>query len=152
MSSSTVITILLLLLILSEVAVALLWRYARREHRKVVTLQPIAEREAKRKAAMQGKTIIYAIPDPKTQQICYVGMTMKHEVIRLKEHVDEALHVSAFHLHIRERISEGYQWDTIIVLEACETRSEAYKRETHWIRHGRDELGWPLQNGARRKL
>lgn len=151
MSTTTTILIsLVVLLALACVALILAVQYARREHRKVMTLAPIAEREARRKAAMQGRTIVYAIPDPMTQEICYVGMTMKDERIRLKEHIDEAMHVSAFHLFIRERMAQGYEWTNIIVLESCDTRTEAYKRETHWIRHGKEEMGWPLLNGQRR--
>lgn len=151
MSATNLILILSGLLALAITTCIAMWEYARREHRKVVTLTPIAEREAKRTAVMAGRTTIYAIPDPKTGEICYVGMTMKPPDVRLKEHVDEARCVSNFHLHLRERLAEGFEWKEVMVLEACETRTEAYKRETHWIRHGRTELGWPLLNGARRK-
>lgn len=151
MSTTAFIIGLVVLLLVACVALFLMTRYAMQEHRKVVTLKPIAEREAKRKQAMAGKTIVYAIPDPMSGEICYVGMTMKDERTRLKEHIDEAMHVSSFHLLIRERMAQGFEWSEVIVLEMCETRTHAYQRESHWIRHGKTELNWPLVNGARRQ-
>lgn len=159
MNPNLVITILCAIIGVLLSVTIILWKRERQSHRAVkklapivreqaetiATLKPVAEKVVAQKQRMQGRTNIYAIPDPMTGHICYVGMTMKSETVRLLEHIDEACKIPQFHMLIRKRISQGYEWKEITLLETCETRTEAYKREQFWIKDGASR-GWPLTN------
>ena len=152
MDLTTIIAIVAcIVVLLQSIAIKYLLDQIRSARQSVKKLAPIVAKQQEQQARLQGKTIIYAISDPLTKEICYVGMTMKSAETRLREHVDEAKCVSRFHLHIRDRMAMGHEWTDVQVLEACDTRAEAYRREQYWITRGKTELEWPLLNGARQR-
>jgi len=87
---------------------------------------------------------IYALVDPRTSQICYVGQTQNHPEIRLDGH-----------LHKRDENQHKTRWlddlrslsikPNVVVLEYAASLNEALEAEREWIRRG-IRAGWPLTN------
>lgn len=87
---------------------------------------------------------IYALVDPRTSQICYVGQTQNHPEIRLDGH-----------LHKRDENQRKTRWlddlrflsikPNVVVLEYAASLNEALEAEREWIRRG-IRAGWPLTN------
>ena len=78
---------------------------------------------------------IYALVDPTTHQVRYVGHTHKHPEARLHEHLSASQPIGYVHEWIRSLAPEQ---PTIIILQELEgTESDAIRTETKWIKRFR---------------
>lgn len=88
---------------------------------------------------------IYALVDPRTSQIRYVGQTQNHPEIRLDGHLhkpDDNRAKQAWFDELR-RLSLK---PLVVVLEYAANLFEALELEREWIRRG-NRATWPLLNG-----
>ena len=89
---------------------------------------------------------IYALVDPRTSQIRYIGQTQNHPEMRLDGHlhkVDENKAKQAWFEELRYLRMKPI----IVVLEYAPDLEEALEVERDWIRRGR-RIGWHLLNLA----
>ena len=93
-------------------------------------------------------TVIYALIDPMTREIRYVGKTSKQIIVRLKKHMNAAKHNNGSHLFhwLRDLDSKGLTPATKI-LEEVKRGDDWRERERYWIAYGR-KYGWPLTNAT----
>lgn len=91
---------------------------------------------------------IYALVDPRTDEIRYVGKTGKSLNERLKKHLGAAKNgTGTYLLHwLHQLLDEGLIPEAE-VLEAIAEGDDWQERERWWIRHGHSE-GWPLTNAT----
>ena len=87
---------------------------------------------------------IYALVDPRTSQIRYVGQTQNHPEIRLDGHLHKKDDNKAKRAWIDELRRLSLK-PVAVVLEYVPTLREALIAETEWIRRGK-ESGWQLLN------
>ena len=89
---------------------------------------------------------VYALVDPRTSQIRYIGQTQNHPEMRLDGHlhkVDENKAKQAWFEELRYLRMKPI----IVVLEYAPDLEEALEVERDWIRTGR-RIGWHLLNLA----
>lgn len=87
---------------------------------------------------------IYALLDPITRKVRYIGKTKRDPQQRLKEHI-KSISRSPVNLWIQNLLSRDMQPHVYILSRTVE--SQAAQKEKHWIAQGRD-LGWPLLNAS----
>lgn len=101
-------------------------------------------------AVLGAKTMwtIYALVDPRTCQIRYVGQTQNHPTVRLEGHLAKS---DGNHIKIAwlEELHQLSLKPLVVVLEYAPTLEKALRAEDTWIKRGR-ELNWPLTNEGRR--
>jgi hypothetical protein len=93
---------------------------------------------------------IYALVDPRTSQIRYVGQTLNHPEIRLDGHLHKKDENKAKRAWIDELRRLSLK-PTAVVLEYVPTLREAIIVEAEWIRRGK-ESGWQLLNWGNIKV
>lgn len=92
---------------------------------------------------MDPKIFVYALVDPETELIRYIGRT-RVGMSRPQHHFSSALHEKSHKANwIKQLRSRGATY-TVIILELC-TEEELVAAECRWISHG-VEHGWPLTN------
>lgn len=87
---------------------------------------------------------IYALVDPRTNQICYVGQTQNHPTVRLEGHLqkrDDNQRKTSWLSELRGLSMKPL----VVVLGYAASLDEALKDEREWIRRG-TYAGWPLTN------
>lgn len=93
-------------------------------------------------------TIIYALIDPMTREIRYVGKTSKGVIVRLKKHMNVAKHNDGSHLlHWLRELDDNGMTPATKILETVKRGDSWQERERYWIAYGR-ESGWPLTNAT----
>lgn len=87
---------------------------------------------------------IYALVDPRTSEIRYIGQTQNHPSVRLQG-------------HLKKDDGNKRKWEWLmelrllgmipvaVVLDYADTLQNSLAREQYWIRKGK-ESGWPLLN------
>jgi len=86
---------------------------------------------------------IYALADPRTLRIRYVGLTSNHPVERLTQHWGDASGDERGQWIAELKSISGKP--IVIALEYAPGPQEARERERHWIKQGAN-AGWPLTN------
>lgn len=91
---------------------------------------------------------IYALADPSTHKIRYVGHT-RNAMRRWVQHISETPTgiTTPKQEWIGNLIERGLS-PVMVVLQECETKREAEELETRWIKSA-DGLGWNLTNSTR---
>jgi len=97
-------------------------------------------------AEVTERYLVYALVDPRTDQVRYVGKTIRG-IERIQEHTQksstkrEQTHKARW---IRQLAAEGFT-PTVRLLEVQPTRTRLNEAEVKWIAFGREQ-GWPLTN------
>lgn len=90
------------------------------------------------------KIFIYALQDPITKEIRYIGKSNRPKE-RLMNQCNE--HANTYRCHwIQSIVSKGKK-PIQIILEELDGDSDWQERERYWIQYGR-EIGWPLTNAT----
>lgn len=89
---------------------------------------------------------VYALSDPRTNQIRYIGITSNHPVERLTQHMKRKGGNGPKNSWIDELRKFGEK-PCVISLEYTETKQEALACEGFWISMA-VRFGWPLTNDA----
>ncbi len=87
---------------------------------------------------------IYALVDPRTSQIRYIGQTQNHPEVRLQAHIekDDTNRYKRAWISELRRLGEK---PTVVTLEYAPSIDDALEAERIWIRRGH-RLEWPLLN------
>jgi len=89
---------------------------------------------------------IYALVDPRTEEVRYVGKTYKGIENRKNQHVSHAIHGRVGHKYAWIRILIGLELEPLVVaLEEKVSIKDTKNREKYWVSYGRKN-GWPLTN------
>jgi len=87
---------------------------------------------------------IYALADPRTFQIRYIGQTQNHPSVRLQEHIKKEDGNKRKWAWLEELAALGTS-PNVIILDYAKTLEEALSKERYWIEKGR-AIEWPLLN------
>lgn len=87
---------------------------------------------------------IYALADPRTCEIRYIGQTQKHPSVRLQGHLKKEDGNKRKWAWLNELNALGIE-PNVVVLEYADTLRNALAGERFWIEKGR-KMGWPLLN------
>lgn len=97
---------------------------------------------------------IYALADPRTCEILYIGQTQNHPSVRLQGHLKQEDGNKQKWAWFKELDALGIT-PNVVVLEYADTLRNALAGERSWIEKGR-KMGWPLLNfrvdGRQRRL
>jgi hypothetical protein len=90
--------------------------------------------------------VIYALVDPRTEEVRYIGKTYKGIKNRKNQHVAHAKygHVGHKHAWIRILIELGLE-PLVVALEENVLVDNAKEREQYWVSYAKSN-GWPLTN------
>lgn len=96
---------------------------------------------------------VYALVDPRTCQIRYIGQTQNHPTVRLQSHLKKEDGNSQKWAWLSE-LKELGEKPNVVILEHASSLEDALYAERYWIERGR-KTGWPLLNfrldGKRRR-
>lgn len=92
---------------------------------------------------------IYALIDPNTDAVYYVGQTAAALGYRRLDHVRRPGNTKKGEW-VRALLDAGREPQIVLLEEFIGYRRRAYERETYWIKRLRSE-GHPLLNGGRRR-
>jgi hypothetical protein len=92
----------------------------------------------------QGKQLVYALSDPNTSEIRYIGQSVDFD--NRKKRYDSPNCCHSIHLGnwLRKLVKQGTKYN-VTILQECETLAELNEAEINWIRYGRSQ-GWKLIN------
>ena len=90
---------------------------------------------------MPSNAVIYALVDPDTNRVCYIGKTI-HPNKRLYQHMKTVLR-SPVNLWCRQLKSQ-FKQPSLVILESVSVEKAA-EAEIEWITFGR-KINWPLLN------
>ena len=93
---------------------------------------------------------IYALVDPRTYQICYIGQTQNHPTVRLESHLEKEGGNKGKWAWFCDLRNVGTE-PSVVILEYAEDHTTSLLTERLWIERGRRH-GWPLLNLVNRPI